>query len=167
MSFFSDMGFFEKVAFVVASPVVFTAAAAVEAYEGITGKDAFSKTEESNTQNEQEVRARIVLEAKEKRAGEERVAILGYARKGLQTLQTSHSDSTLPIATGLNFYDLKSAVHRTIKPIELVGQWLPQLVENAKSNVSRQEITRLTDEISELKQLRQALLDLQTEDVNV
>jgi hypothetical protein len=170
MSFFSDIGvdgFWEKVAFVVLSPVILPAAVAGAAYEGITGKEVFSRTEESNTQSEQEIRARIEREAKEKRAGEERVAIADYARKALLTLQTSHSNSTLPVATSLDFYKLKSAVHSTAKPVELVEQWLPHLKRNTSSDASDQETTRLNDEIRELKQLRQALLDLETEDVNL
>jgi hypothetical protein len=165
MSWFSELGFWEKVAVVVTFPVVGPAAVVVgtasAVYEGITGKD------ESNTQSEQEIRARIEREAKEKRAGEERVAIVDYARKALLTLQTSHSDLTLPVATSLDFYKLKSAVHSTAKPVELVEQWLPHLKRNTSSDPLNQETTRLNDEIRELKQLRQALLDLETEDVNL
>ncbi len=167
MSWFSEKGFWEKAAIVVLSPVILPAAVIGAAYEKVTEGKPFFDSESPSANDEQETRMRAERQAKEKRAGEEREAILGYARKGLQTLQTSHSDSTLPVATGLNFYDLKGAVLRTANPIELVGQWLPHLVENTASKVSRQEITRLTDEISELKKLRQALLDLQTEDVNL
>ena len=169
MSFFDDVGvhgFWEKVGFTVLSPVIVPIAVVGAAYEGITGKEVFSRTEKSSIHNEQEIQARAERDAKEKRAGEERVAIFNYACKGLQTLQNLHSDSTLPVTAVRDFYDLKSAIHKT-KPVEFVELWLPHLVENTASKASLHEITRLNEEISELKQLRQALLDLQTEDMSI
>lgn len=165
MGFFSGMGFFEKVAVIISLPVLVPIAAAAVAYEEVTGKKVFSDSEKSNVQGEQDERERVERQEKEKRAAEEVIAIVAYAKKGVMTLQTSHASTVQPIEIPLHFTQLKAAVLSTEQPIEILGRWLPHLVESEAALAARQEILSLSTEIDELRRLRQAVIDLQPEDM--
>jgi hypothetical protein len=166
MGFFKDMGFFEKVAFCVCAPVLLPVAAAVTAYEAATRNEVFSDTKSPSTGNEQEIRARSEQRAKEQRAEEERNAIIVYAKNGLATLQISHSITGRPVTALLTLEQLREASQSSERAIDILGRWLPQAPKSDVVTKAHLEITRLTEEINELRQLRQSIIDLQHEENN-
>ncbi|MBH2018568.1 MAG: hypothetical protein I8H91_03210 [Burkholderiales bacterium] len=166
MGFFSDMGFWEKVAFVVALPVIAPIAVAGAAYEGVTGNKVFSDSDNSSTESEQEARERVEHQAKEKRAEEERKAIVFYAKIGLIALQKSHSITEEPVPSSFNFTQLRKAVKDNQKSVEILTQLVAGASENDIASVARQELTRLNKEIKDLKKLRQVIVDIKTSEVD-
>jgi hypothetical protein len=114
------------------------------------------------TNDENDACELIKQKAKEKQAADQRASILAYAKDGLMTLQTVHSSTSQPIKISLNFQQLKKAVRSTEPPIEFLGHFVPQtLTCDTTANINR-----LNEEINELRQLRQAVLELQPEDVH-
>ena len=166
MSFFSKMGFFEKVAFCVSLPILGPVAVVGAAYEGVTGKKVFSDSDSSSNHNEDEARELVERQAKEKRSAEERKAIVGYAKKGLMALQTVHASTEQPIAVSLSFPELKRIVQSDQPPIEILERWIPQAPGSDFASSALREVNQLNKEIKELKQLRQAVLNYQPEDVS-
>lgn len=167
MSFFKDMGIFEKVAFIVSLPVVGTAAVAVTAYESVTGKKVFSDSEPSSAPDEREVYERIERQAKERQAAEERKAIVDYAQKSLAALQAMHTNTVQPITISLSFPQLKSALRSSEAPLEILGRWVPQAPGSDIASLAHKEIDRLNEEINELRRLRQAILEHLPEEVSL
>lgn len=166
MSFFKDMGIFEKVAFSALSPIIFPVAAAIALHAKITKGEPFWDSETSSAQSEQEARERVERQTKEKLAAAEREAIVDYAQRGLLTLQAVHSITERPITISLSFPMLKTAVRSTEPSIEILGRWVPQSPGSDLSSILRKEIGRLNEEVAELKQLRQAVLELQPEETS-
>lgn len=167
MGFFSDMGFWEKVAFVVTLPVTAPAAVVATAYEEVTGNKVFSDTNSSNTENEQEARQRVERQAKEKRAEEERQAITSYATSGLIELQKMHSSTEQPVPTSLNFTQLRKAIEGNQQPVEILTNLLSNASGSDAASAAQQKTYHLNDEIRDLKKLRQAIIDMKTSEMNV
>ncbi|MGV8805817.1 MAG: hypothetical protein ACWA6Y_12750 [Polaromonas sp.] len=166
MGFFSDMGFWEKVAFVVTLPVTAPAAVVATAYEEVTGNKVFSDTNSSNTENEQEARQRVERQAKEKRAEEERQAITSYATNGLIALQKMHSSADQPVLASLSFTQLQKAVQGNQQPVEILTYLLPNASGSDSASAAQQKTNLLNDEIRDLQKLRQAIIDMKTSKVN-
>ena len=166
MGFFGDMGFWEKVAFVVALPVIAPIAVAGAAYEGVTGNKVFSDSDNSSTESEQEARERVEHQAKEKQAEVDRKAIVSYAKSGLIALQKSHSISEESVPSSFNFTQLRKAVKDSQMPVEILTQLVSGVSENDIALVARQELTRLNKEIKDLKKLRQVIVDTKTSEVD-
>ena len=120
MGFFSDMPFWEKIAFVVALPVIAPLAVAGAAYEGVTGNKVFSDSDNSGTESEQEARERVERQAKEKRAEEEREAIVSYATNGLAALQKMHSSADQPVLASFSFEQLRKTIQGNQQPTKKV-----------------------------------------------
>lgn len=166
MSFFGDMGFWEKVAFVVTLPVTAPAAVVAVAYEEVTGNKIFSDSNNSNTENEQEARERVERQVKEKRAEEEREAITSYAKNGLISLQKMHSSADQPVSVSLSFMQLRKAIQGNQQPVEILINLIPNASGSEAASVAQKKTYFLNDEIRDLKQLRQAIMDMKTSEVN-
>ena len=166
MGFFSNMGFLEKVAFIVTLPVTATAAVAVVAYEEVTGNKVFSESNNSNTENEQEARERVERQAKEKRAEEERTAITSYATSGLIALQKMHSSAKQPVRASFNFTQLRKAIQGNQQSVEILTHLLPNASESAAASAAQKKSNLLNEEIQDLKRLRKAIIDIKTSEVN-
>lgn len=162
MGFFSDMPFWEKVAFVVAFPVLAPIAVVGVAYEEVTGNKVFSDSNNSNTENEQEARERVERQAKEKRAEEERQAITSYAISGLIAIQKIHSKVDSPIPASLSFTKLQKTVQGNQQPVEILTHLFPNASGSEAASAAQKKTYLLNDEIRDLKQLRQAILDMKT-----
>jgi SOS-response transcriptional repressor LexA len=157
MGFFKDMGFFEKVAFVVSLPVLVPAAVVATTYEMLTEDDA----EPSSEQIEREARERIEREAKENIARLEREAIVSYAKSGLITLWSTHVTVIKPPKVSLNLTKLRRAIESDQSPTEILHQLVPEAVEIETSLPVRLEIKSLNKELDELRLLRQVIANLQ------
>lgn len=166
MGFFSNMGLFEKVAFIVTLPFTATAAVAVVAYEEVTGNKVFSDSNNSNTENEQATRERVERQAKEKRAEEERTAITSYATSGLITLQKMHSSAEQPVRTSFNFTQLRKAIQDNQQPVEILTHLLPNASESDAASTAQKMTCLLNEEIQKLKKLRKTIIDIKTSEVN-
>lgn len=166
MGFFSDMGFWGKVAFVVALPVIAPIAVAGAAYEGVTGNKTFSDSDNSSAESEQEARERVEHQAKEKRAEEDRKAIVSHAKSGLIALQRSHFIAEDSVPSSFNFTQLRKAVKNSQMPVEILTQLVAGVSENDIASVARQELTRLNKEIKDLKKLRQIIVDIKASEVD-
>ena len=166
MGFFSDMGFWEKVAFVVTLPVTAPAAVVAAAYEEVTGNKVFSDTNNSNTENEQEARERVERQAKEKRAEEERQAITSYATSRLIVLQKMHSSADQPVPASVNFLQLRKAIQGNQQPVEILTHLIPNASGSDAASTAQQKTYLLNDEIRDLKQLRQAIIHMKTSEVS-
>lgn len=160
MGFFSGMGFWEKVAFTVLSPVILPVAAAAAAYEKVTEGKPFFDSETPNNQDEQEAVERVERQAKEKRAEEERKAIVSYTKNGLIALQKSHSITDELLLSPFNFTQLRKAVQNNQQPIEILTQLVAGVSESDIGSTADQEIMRLNKEVKELEKLRLVILNI-------
>jgi hypothetical protein len=162
MGFFSDMGFLEKMAFVICSPIIMPIAVASEVYDSVTRDD-----EPSTTQKAAEEQAR--LQAKERVATKEREDIVAFANERLLELQNAYRppldverapvsaagniggflgvlSAVLSACTQLSFPGLRNALNSASPAAEIVDGLLPPLVENV-------EIKALSKEIIEMQEL--------------
>lgn len=167
MGFFSDMGFFEKIAFTVLSPVILPAAVAVAAYEKVTEGKPFFDSETPTDQSEQEVRERIEREAKEKQAEEERQAITSYATNGLIELQKMHSIISQSAPMSFSFKQLQNAIQNNQESIQILTHLIPNASGSDTAPAAQQKAYFLNEEIQNLKELRQAITDIKTSKVNI
>lgn len=166
MGFFSDMPFWEKVAFVVALPVTAPAAIVVVAYEEVTGNKVFSDSNNSNAENEQQARERVERQAKDKREKEERQAIIDYARNGLIALQKVHSNSDESVPASLSFTQLRNIVQDNRQSVEILTHLLPGASGSAAASAAQKKVYLLNEEIQDLKKLRQIIVDMKASKVN-
>ena len=167
MGFFNDMGFWEKVAFTVLSPVILPVAAAAAAYEKVTEGKPFFDSDTPNNQEEQEARERVERQAKEKRAEEERHAITSYATSGLIELQKMHSSTEQPVPASFNFTQLRKAVQGNQQPVEILTHLIPNASGSDAASTTHQKTHLLNDEIRDLKKLRQAIIDMKNSEMNI
>ena len=166
MGFFSGMGFLEKVAFAVLSPVILPVAAAAAAYEKVTEGKPFFDSDTPNNQDEQEARERVERQAKEKRAEEERQAITSYATSRLIVLQKMHSSADQPVPASVNFLQLRKAIQGNQQPVEILTHLIPNASGSDAASTAQQKTYLLNDEIRDLKQLRQAIIHMKTSEVS-